>query len=265
MKDTRLELFRVCADTGRIVRKVTLSHNAREGDPVYVYAGELAVSGKRVSAVRAAWLLQTGEWPTKAVWFKGPKGDYRLENLELAFRKPPRPKEPKPPQPRRESQSYRTIPIEVIQRMFHYDEDTGVVTKLTQGVRGSGGTGCLHSKGYLRFKVGDKAVRAHNIAWALKYAQWPDKEIDHWNGNRADNRWKNLREAESGQNKWNSKARKSASGVKGVRREPSGTWTVQVMKDGKRHRQSGIATLEEAIRIVRELRESLHGEFANHG
>lgn len=59
--------------------------------------------------------------------------------------------------------------------------------------------GHLRRDGYLMVTVrigGERfQVLAHRIAWALFHGRWPADEIDHVNGDPADNRIANLREA----------------------------------------------------------------------
>lgn len=91
--------------------------------------------------------------------------------------------------------------------------------------------------------------------------QWPKHQIDHRNGNRADNRWENLREATNGQNRQNARVNKNSwTGVKGVslrRSRPgvSAAWLVHA--NGENHHQICNGTLEEAgevyARLAREL------------
>jgi len=53
-----------------------------------------------------------------------------------------------------------------------------------------------------------KQFWAHQLIWFMQTGEWPD-QIDHKNGNAADNRWENLRIATSRQNSWN-RSRKRA-------------------------------------------------------
>lgn len=94
-----------------------------------------------------------------------------------------------------------------------YDQDSGIfIWRETGCVAGS-----LQSGGYRQIKIGGKRYYAHRLAWLFLYGKWPIDQVDHINGNRDDNRAKNLREATGSQNQGNSKCRKhSASGLKGV-------------------------------------------------
>lgn len=69
-----------------------------------------------------------------------------------------------------------------------------------------------NSHGYIKVTVCQKQIPGHRVAWLLQTGSWPPKgmDIDHINGDRADNRWCNLRIATRSQNNMNK------SGVQGV-------------------------------------------------
>jgi hypothetical protein len=123
------------------------------------------------------------------------------------------------------------------------------------------------NKGYVYIEVDGKSYSAHRLAWFYVTGEMPKNQIDHINRNKSDNRFQNLREATSGQNRANSKTN-NMHGLKGVRRLP---W----MKDGDRCWQTQIThqkkvlyigcfhTKEEAHQAYCEAAKKLHGEFFN--
>jgi len=70
--------------------------------------------------------------------------------------------------------------------------------------------------GYLCGTIFNKKMYVHRLAWFWMTGEWPD-QIDHINGIRDDNRWKNLRNVSILVNHKNQKARtNNTSGYKGV-------------------------------------------------
>lgn len=67
--------------------------------------------------------------------------------------------------------------------------------------------GYLMNQGYWCIMIGGKSYLAHRLAWLHVKGVWPSLLIDHENGNKSDNRFVNLREADEGQNTWNSDRR----------------------------------------------------------
>ncbi|WP_221899404.1 HNH endonuclease [Xanthomonas sp. GW] len=69
----------------------------------------------------------------------------------------------------------------------------------------------------MRIKVDGHEYLAHRLAWLYQEGKWPADQIDHVNGLTWDNRWANLREANSQQNGQNRALnRNSTSGFIGV-------------------------------------------------
>jgi len=79
------------------------------------------------------------------------------------------------------------------------------------------------SKKYRYINIDGKAYPLHRIVWALSNNRLPGQlEIDHINGNPADNRPQNLRACSREQNMLNSRLRSdNTSGLKGVSYDPS--------------------------------------------
>jgi hypothetical protein len=108
-------------------------------------------------------------------------------------------------------------------------------------------------------------VKAHRVAWAMHHGQWPDTDIDHINGDAADNRITNLRAATEAQNMQNKRRYKNnKSGCSGVAQRESGTWRAFISVGGKR---KDIGTFNDKFDAVlaRLLAEKELGFTYRHG
>ena len=155
-------------------------------------------------------------------------------------------------------------------KILHYDPETGAFTRKTTGyapldARLAGKpAGTLNGRGYVVISVFERPVRAHRLAWLCMTGEWPDEDIDHINGNRADNRWCNLRAASRWQNIHNMGMRaRNTSGLKGAsydtRRD---NWRSQITVNGKHHFLGRYSTAQEAAEVYAEAARRMVGEFA---
>jgi hypothetical protein len=85
--------------------------------------------------------------------------------------------------------------------------------------------------------VNKRMFLAHRLAWLVTYGVWPEKTIDHINGDGRDNRIANLRLADSSEQKMNGGWRTdNTSGYRGVTFDKRRMkWKAQIKMRGKHH------------------------------
>ena len=137
-----------------------------------------------------------------------------------------------------------------IKKHFSYDPSTGLLSRDDR----KNGNGSLDKDGYLIIKVKGKQFKAHRLIWFLYYGEFPQKEIDHINRIRTDNRIENLREVSRQENINNTtKKINPDTGVVGIYLDKStkglkAKYTFKVKNKSYRFR-----ALNEAIRFKEEL------------
>lgn len=118
--------------------------------------------------------------------------------------------------------------------------------------------------GYKTGFLKGRRVRAHRVAWAIYYGEWPIDQVDHINRDRSDNRICNLRASSNSENQWNTAIRSSSSsGFKGVRRNgKTGRWMARITVNGDRKYLGNFGSPDEAYAAFCEAAKKYHGEFA---
>lgn len=121
-----------------------------------------------------------------------------------------------------------------------------------------------NGSGYRFGTVNGQKYYAHRVIMAMIDGEWPQNQVDHKNGDRADNRLANLRHATSSQNGANMKlSPNSTSGVKGVYWfSPAKLWVAKTKVNGKQIYLGYFKNKEDAARAYAEGARRYHGEFA---
>lgn len=112
----------------------------------------------------------------------------------------------------------------ILRERLHYDPLTGIFTwKVSFGVGANSRVGKVagsYSDGYVTIRIDRRTYRAHRLAWLYTTGEWPVNQIDHWDTDRGNNRFTNLRDVPSRVNAQNRRNPSivSAGGVIGVRK-----------------------------------------------
>lgn len=167
------------------------------------------------------------------------------------------------------SRTIKKLPPQVtLQKLFVYDPDTGVFTWCANSGRARAGqeAGWLHSTGYVYVGLTGGSYKAHRLAWKYVYGTDPDGLIDHIDGDKANNRIRNLRVVTDGQSNQNKKTyRNNQSGHKGVgwysRRN---AWRVRIQHEGRVVLVGFYATLARAIAARNAAEQQLHTHAKNY-
>lgn len=154
--------------------------------------------------------------------------------------------------------------IDEIRKALSYDPMTGLLTwKETRNSRALAGkpAGNSTEHGYMHVKLNYVSMKAHRVAWAIVYGRWPQKHLDHINGNPADNRIENLRECDDLLNQQNQRQpqSKNTSGYLGVSFCKSNKkWKAQIRSEGKKIWLGYYLTPQEASIAYINAKRKLH-------
>ena len=133
--------------------------------------------------------------------------------------------------------------------------------------------GTIDGKGYRSIMIKGKHYKAHRLIYQMFNPEWDitdtsrDNSIDHADRDPRNNNIDNLRVATHSQNLANTgEYKNNTSGTTGVSwHKAHGKWYVRVMLNKKSRHGGYFVNKEDAIAKAIQMREELHGEFANHG
>lgn len=151
-----------------------------------------------------------------------------------------------------------------LKKQIEYSPSTGEFRWLVGKTRApKGALAGFDCHGYTRIKIKQQTYSAHRLAWLFHYGVWPKKQLDHINGDRADNRVSNLREASNWQNGANRAVQsRSRTGFKGVVRMGN-RFRAKCKVDKAEHYLGTFDTPEEASKAYVQFARKHHGQFFN--
>lgn len=151
-----------------------------------------------------------------------------------------------------------------LRERFHYDAVTGLLTTKTRGAgrgfrRGGKIAGHLRGDGYVHVQIGNQSYYVHCVIWCWMTGEWPERQIDHADLQRSNNRWGNLRLATPSQNAF---GRGNDNPDRGIEALPGGKFRARIGGHDRRVTLGSFATREAARAAYRRAAVELYGEFA---
>ena len=164
---------------------------------------------------------------------------------------------------------YKDITVDEVREAFDYDEETGdLIWKIKPCKKVSIGdvAGSYDKSGYRQTGYKGATYFIHRLVWGYVHGQFPPKDIDHIDGDRANNRISNLRAVSHQENSKNSKLSKNnTSGVTGVYwHKKTSKWEAAIAINGKKIHLGLFNDFFEAC-CIRKSAESKHDFHPNHG
>jgi len=150
-----------------------------------------------------------------------------------------------------------------LRKELSYYPETGLFTwRIPRpGRKVEGCAGCSTSvDGYPRICIDGTLYLAHRLAWLYMTGSWPVHELDHKNGIRFDNKWLNLREATSAENRQNASLRcDSVSSITGVSwHKQRKKWRAYIVLDQKQRHLGLFSDKIEAGTAYARAKSELH-------
>ena len=160
------------------------------------------------------------------------------------------------------------LTLDRLKELLDYNPETGLFTwKITRNnyVKSGRIAEAKTDEGYVTITVDGECWRGHRLAWFYVHGVVPDREIDHINCVKSDNRIANLRLATRSENRRNRGLQKNnKSGVKGVSwSKAECRWDVRTRINGKQVFIGQFDSLEEAAEARKQFCAKAFGEFVH--
>lgn len=155
--------------------------------------------------------------------------------------------------------------MERLRQLLQYDPDSGQFIRLTshhsnRAWRAGTSAGYLHPNGYVLISIDNTNYVAHRLARFYVTGEWPAGQVDHVDGNRANNRWANLRDVPASVNSQNRRraARHNKTGFLGVCKHKDGRFQAGIEVNGQSKHLGLFDTAEEAHTAYVAAKRQLH-------
>jgi hypothetical protein len=158
----------------------------------------------------------------------------------------------------------KNLTARLLRELLHYDLKTGVFTWIKRRPRIHVGmiAGCTMKKGYRRIVVNNSGYQAHRLAWLYMTGKWPLDEIDHFDCDKANNRFANLREIPKNCQQQNQRLphKGSATGFLGVTHTEKSLkpYRASIRVNGRLHYLGDFVTPENAHTVYLKAKRRLH-------
>lgn len=145
-----------------------------------------------------------------------------------------------------------------------YDESTGLFfwNVRTKKIKAGSAAGTTNGSGYRQICIDNKIYNAHRLAWLYVHGDMPSMDIDHIDGDRANNAIANLRHVSRSTNLQNQrkerKGKKSKSKLGTSFVSTTGRWHARIRIDEKQISLGCFASMEEAHQKYLSAKRTFH-------